>query len=102
MRTPSSILPFPSKYIFPVVLLLGIGVAIFHSMHHALSQAAVMQPMSLHFLTVIIWIGGAGYVFWFAFQLKRARFDGKALYVSKYRQECRIPLADIDQVSQQH
>jgi len=100
MRTLSSIFTFPTKYIFPVALLLGIGVAIFHSMHHAVPQAVAMQPMPFHILTLIIWMGGVGYVFWFAYQLKRVRFDGTALYVSNYRQECRIQLADVDHVSE--
>jgi len=101
MRTLSSIFTFPTKYIFPVVSVLAIGVAVFHFMDYAkLSQMIEMQPMPIRILIPVVWLVGTIYAFWFAYQLKRVRFDGTALYVSNYRQECRIPLADIDQISE--
>ncbi|QBB69866.1 hypothetical protein ELE36_05500 [Pseudolysobacter antarcticus] len=98
MRTLSSIFTFPTKYIFPVALVVGIGWWVSHFMDYV--TALQKMPIPFRILVPVISLCLMIYTLWFAYQLKRVRFDGTALYVSNYRQECRIPLTNIEQINE--
>ena len=54
--------------------------------------------MKWTFLAVTL--AGAASLYWFCMRLKRVEMDDNALYVSNYLCETSIPLADIDEVTE--
>jgi hypothetical protein len=102
MRTLSSDQTFGAKFVAPAVVVLFFDVA------------AVMLwwdpsewPMSLLHASTdpIRWVFAVVAVLltvgslWFGARLKAVRVDDEALYVSNFRREVRVPLADIASVA---
>ena len=91
-RLISSRLTFVQKFISPLVGLLIIG-SFFGSVLRTEPNIGFFV-----FLFVAALIGGAFY-FLTTWPAKVVHIDGENLYVSNYRREITIPLADIDGVS---
>ena len=80
------------KYLFPGlwVPFMGIGVI-----------ASILQSSEpLRFLFLLGWVLVSGYFIWFGRRLKVVSIDENFVYVSQFRQEIQIPLANIEGVKQ--
>jgi len=76
------------KFVFPAIWIGFLGFPV-------LSEG----PWILWFLSPLLILGAALYYI-FVSPLKAVRIDDKALYVSNYRKEIRIPLSDVDKVTE--
>lgn len=81
------------KYIFPGLWIPFMGVGGITAM----AQSGVGPG---RFLFPLLWLVVSGYFIWFAARLKVVSIDDDFIYVSQFRQEIQIPLANIVGVKQ--
>ena len=100
-RTISSSQTFLVKLVFPLIwcsvfgaITIGMGTGYFPGL------GLPMLPTAMVWIFVIVWIVGAASWWWWGGQWKRVRLDERALYVSNFRKEIRVPLTDIEEVTQ--
>lgn len=102
-RTLSSAQTFIMKYVFPVI---WISVFALVTLLMFLSPDAMHDTNGGPVNPILKWffffatIVGAALIRWLCFPLKRVRMDERSLYVSNYRVEITIPLADVADVTE--
>lgn len=95
-RTFSSGQTFVMKYVFPVVWIGGFGLGTLGLWLGAFHDRDGGPPPSwMRWQFLIMWIGGAAFIIWFARRIKRVQADDQSLYVSDYFSEVLIPLTEI-------
>ena len=82
------------KYVFPGVWILFMGIV---GAIVAGFQATWKRTMVLF---VLGWIIASGFLIWFARRLKFVSIDEDFLYVSDFRKEIQVPLAQIESVKE--
>ena len=100
-RTISSSQTFLVKFVFPVLwcsIFGAVAIAMGTGVLHGAGNAAPPTAVTVAFASVSL-VGAASF-WWFYGRLKRVRLDDGALYISNYRREIRVPLTDIEEVSQ--
>jgi hypothetical protein len=100
-RTISSSQTFLVKFVFPVLwctvfgaVTIGMGTGFFPGV-----RLPVLPP-AMVWIFVIVWIAGAASWWWWGGQWKKVRLDETALYISNFRKEIRVPLTEIEEVTQ--
>jgi hypothetical protein len=102
MRTLSSDQTFGAKFVAPVVVILIFDVAAGllwwdpNGWPMSLLHAST-DPIRWVFavLAVLLTVGSL----WFGAPLKAVRVDDEALYISNFRREVRVPLAEVESVA---
>ena len=46
------------------------------------------------------WLAGSVFLVWWCGRIKRVQMDDEALYVSTYRSDARIPLTEVDRITE--
>ena len=101
-RRISSGLTFVQKFVFPVAML-GLVAQMARFMFPIENARALEHPLTRGQLG---WFIALALIFFgirflrFNFPLKAVEIDGEALYVSNYLRQIRIPLGDIERVSE--
>jgi hypothetical protein len=102
-RTLSSAQTFLMKFVFPVVwigmfalftLTMFLSPGAFHD------QGGEPADASLKWFFLFATVVGTAFIRWLCFPLKRVRMDERSLYVSNYRDDINVPLADVDRVTE--
>lgn len=102
-RTLSSAQTFIMKYVFPVIWISAFALVTLlmfvspDAMHD--ENGGPVNP-ALKWLFFFATIVGAAFIRWLCFPLKRVRMDERSLYVSNYRDEILVPLADVSIVTE--
>jgi hypothetical protein len=101
-RTLSSARTFPMKFVFPTVWLSGftMGTLAFFMGGGFTDPQGFPPPPEIKWLFLGVTMVGAGFIYWFCIRLKRVEIDEGALYVSNYLREIRVPLEQIEEVSE--
>ncbi len=98
MRELSSRQTFLVKWIVPPAWIGAFGSATI-----ALWYGATAVPLTdtrLRWLFPVVWLLGSLFIYLNCVRLKRVRLDGSTLLVSDYRREIRIPLRDVEAVTE--
>jgi hypothetical protein len=91
-----------TKFVLPVVWLAGFGVAtlLLFTTGGLSGPDGLPPPPEMKWLFVgAIGLGG-WFLYWFCGRLKRVEIDEQWLYVSNFLREIRVPLADIEEVTE--
>ena len=64
------------------------------------SFSAHAPPPEMKWIFLALWVVGTASLRWFLASVKKVRIDGATLYVSDYRREIAVPLAEIEDVSE--
>ena len=94
-RLVSSRVTFWMKFVFPPLWIAGFGAG---TVGVWLSDGQPRGPPAAMFLG--FWLVGTALIWWSCARLKRVRVDETHLYVSNYRTEVSIPLANVRRVSE--
>ena len=94
-RTLSSDWTLWTKFVFPVVWIVGFGAGSATLWSKAAADAA---PPPLEFFAA--WIAATAFILWSSVGLKRIRADDRELYVSNYLREISVPFRAIVDVKQ--
>jgi len=99
--TLSSAQTFFMKFVLPPVWITGFGMGamgLWMGDLHANHGMAPPDFMKWQFL--LAWVLGSTFILWSCARLKRVRLDGGRLFVSNYLRESSVPLAMIDEVTE--
>ncbi len=102
-RTISSAQTFVMKYVFPLIWIAGfagVTLLMFVSPDAMHDESGGPVDPSLKWFFFFATIAGAAFIRWVCFSLKRVRMDERSLYVSNYRDEHVVPLADVALVTE--
>ena len=100
----SSAWTFILKYVFPGIWIPGFGAGVVDVFRHPGNviyngvRGAAPQGVGYEFLAA--WLVGSAFMLWLSMPLKRVRLTDGALLVSNYFKEWRVPIALIEEVSQ--
>ena len=89
-RTLSSPLTFLGKCVFPVLWIVGVGLATCQ-----LWLGTYQWPNEMKWSFLALWLIGTAYIWWSVRHLMRVEADDEAIYVSNCRSEVRVPLTEI-------
>lgn len=99
MKTLSSPLTFFSKYVFPVIWVVILGMAVIAPLANPPGgPPAATDDFTLAFSAA--WIAGAVFLFVTCGNIKRVRVEGDKLYISNYLREIAVPLTEIQEVTE--
>jgi hypothetical protein len=96
-RTLSSMQTFPVKWLLPALWIAGFG---WGTLCLWFDNPVPHAPPSLRWVFLLAWLVGTAYLGWISMRLKRVQADEEAIYVSNYLSEVRIPLEDIDRITE--
>jgi hypothetical protein len=100
-RTLSSAKTFLMKYIFSSVWIFGFGLGTLVLFLGAFrNRDGVGAPEEMKWLFLTVWVFGSLFIWWGCGRLKRVRTDGTVIVVSNYLEEFRIPLNEIQAVTE--
>lgn len=87
------------KFVLPAMWLAGFitATALLFAESPAFDPA---PPPEMKWMFLTILVAGGTSLYWFCMRLKRVEMDDDALYVSNYLHEASIPLAEIDEVTE--
>jgi len=90
---------FWTKVIFPTLWIGGFAAGtLVMFLQPGQDSAAPPPPIKWIFLTATI--AGAAFLYWTCMRLKQVRMDDQALYISNYLREIRVPLQQVEEVSE--
>ena len=101
-RTLSSSLTFPMKVLFPTVWIGAVSfvtMAVFAGSDD-LEDKSIVTAGSVKWILLLFLLLGAAFAYWTCIRLKAVGLDDEALYVSNYLDEVRVPLSEIEEVTQ--
>jgi hypothetical protein len=101
-RTLSSGRTFLLKFVFPTVWVAGFaaGTALLFTAGGFTDRNGFPTPPEMKWIFLGVTVAGALVLYWFCIRLKRVDVDEHWLYVSNFTREIRIPLADIEEVTE--
>ena len=102
-RTLSSAQTFFMKVIVPVVwiTLFSMGtLLLFASPAASEARAGGLPDGTMKWIFLVATIAGTAFMYWACIRLKRVALDGDSLLVSNYLREVRIPLGEIEDVTE--
>ncbi len=94
MRTLSSAQTFLMKAILPPLWILAFG-----AMTVGVWSGAIPAP-GMKWIFPVIWLAGTAGIYWSCIRLKRVELDGSTLVVSNYRTTIRVPLQNVEEVTE--
>lgn len=99
-QTLSSVQTFYVKFFVPTMWFFGLGGMMLAIFFGAFPDDGNKPKPSdwLWFLTM--WILGFALIWWRCARLKKVRIDSSAIYVSNYLKEVRIPLEEIQEITE--
>jgi hypothetical protein len=103
MRTLSSKWTFYMKVVLPILWIGGfatITVALLSGAGDFHPSSGLPTRESAARVFGAVTLAGAGFLWWACVRLKRVRLDGHVLYISNYRDEISIPVAQVEHVSE--
>jgi hypothetical protein len=100
-RTISSSQTFLVKFVFPLLWCSIFGAVTIAIGTGFLRGSGIQSfPAAMVGVSIGVWVLGAGAWWQWGAQWKKVRLDDGALCISNFRQEIRVPLADIEEVTQ--
>lgn len=101
-RTLSSARTFLMKFVFPTLWVAGFaaGTALLFTPHGFTNRDGSPTPPEMKWIFLGVTVIGALVLYWFGMRLKRVEMDEQWLYVSNFARETRIPLGDIEEVTE--
>lgn len=100
-RTLSSGVTFWMKVVFPLLWIGGFTVGTIASFLEMFrDRVGEPPPPAIGLILLLVTILGAAFLYWWCMRLKRVRLDEEALYVSNYLREIRVPLHQVEDVSE--
>lgn len=87
------------KFVLPAIWLPGFATATILLFSGRLSFDQP-PPGEMKWTFLAVTLAGAASLYWFCMRLKRVEMDDNALYESNYLRETSIPLAEIDEVTE--
>jgi hypothetical protein len=101
-RTLSSAQTFLMKFVFPTVWLAGFTAAtvMLFTTGGFTDPDGFPPPPEIKWLFLSATVLGGVFLYWCCMRLKRVEIDEQWLYVSNYLRGVRVPLRDIEQVSE--
>ena len=101
-RRLSSAQTFLMKYVVPTVWLLAFTmgtVSLFLTGGYS-DPRGFPPPPEMKWLFLGVTVAGGFFLYWFGTRLKQVEIDEQWLYVSNFLREVRIPLLDVEEVSE--
>jgi len=95
----SSAQTFFAKVVFPVVWIGGFSIGTI-ALFAAERMTARPAPPGMPWVFLGATLLGSAAIYWYCVRLKRVDIDGDSLFVSNYRREIVVPLADVDGVTE--
>ncbi len=102
-RSISSSLTFFYKVVFPPLWIGGFALAtlvLFAGGGGLRDNAGNPPPPELRWFFLLATVAGGALLYWFCVRLKRVELDNAALYISNFAREIRVPLQDIEDVTE--
>ena len=102
-RGISSDLTFIYKFVFPFVWIGGFALAtiwLFSAGGSVTDASGNPPPPEMKWLFLLATLAGGAFIYWLCVRLKRVEIDNAALYVSNFLREIRVPLRDIEDVTE--
>lgn len=101
-RQLSSAQTFLTKFVFPTVWLAGFAAAtvFLFKVRGFTDPDGFPGPPEMKWLFLGGTVFGGVFLYWFCMRLKRVEIDEQWLYVSNYLREVRVPLGDIEEVTE--
>lgn len=101
-RRLSSAQTFLMKFVFPPfwILLFAQASVLFFTSGAFAGSGESAPPPEMKWLMLAAIVAGALCIYWFCMRLKQVELDEQYLYVSNFVREIRIPLQDIEEVSE--
>ena len=101
-RKLSSGRTFLLKFVVPIVWVAGFaaGTALLFTAGGLTDRNGFPTPPEMKWIFLGVTVVGALVLYWFCTRLKQVEIDEQWLYVSNFAREIRIPLADIEEVTE--
>ena len=102
MRTLSSAQTFLLKAIFPPLwfLLFGAVTVGMWSGSIPMQDGSTSAMPAMKWMLLLAWLAGSAAIYWNCVRLKRVDLDGSTLLISNFRTTIRVPLRDIEEVTE--
>jgi len=93
IRTISSAQTYFVKFIFPALWIAGFGAGV-------ASVWLLPAPPQMRAIFSLVWLIGGAIIWRTSAPLKKVQLEGDALIVSNYLRETRVPLSEIQEVTE--
>ena len=87
------------RVVFPPIWIVGFGAGTVALWLGAMDDTEP-APLFIKLYFLLIWLLGASFLIWFVRRISDAWIDGQDLIVARGRSEERIPLADVEEVTE--
>jgi hypothetical protein len=89
------------KVVFPALWIAGFGMGTMVLWLGSFQgKNGVAPPTEMKWAFLAAWIAGTAFIWWTCAPLKRVRVDDKSIYLSNYLTEVCVPLAAIEDISE--
>jgi hypothetical protein len=101
-RTLSSARTFLTKFVIPTIWLAGFAATtmLLFRTRGFTGPDGLLPPPEMKWLFLGGAVLGGWFLYWYGVRLKRVEIDEQWLYVSNFLREIRIPLSDIEEITE--